>query len=60
MVADLLLLIAALCTLFLVLVMARQALAMSRIVLVSYGVTVSVISIVWLGWLLLSWGAPRW
>jgi hypothetical protein len=60
MVADLLLLIAALCTLFLVPMMARQALAMSRIVLVSYGVTVSVISIVWLGWLLLSWGAPRW
>jgi hypothetical protein len=32
---------------------------MSRIVVVSYGVTVSVISIVWLGWLLLSWGEPR-
>jgi hypothetical protein len=59
-VPDLLLLTAALCMLFLVPVMARQALAMSRVVLVSYGVTVSVISIVWLGWLLLSWGEPRW
>ena len=60
MVPDLLLLTAALCMLFLVPVMAHQALAMSRVVLVSYGVTVSVISIVWLGWLLLSWGDPLW
>jgi|SoiMethySBSTD1v2_1073268.scaffolds.fasta_scaffold3341275_1 hypothetical protein len=60
MVPDLLLLTAALCMLFLVPVIARQALSMSRVVVVSYGVTVSVISIVWLGWLLLSWGEPRW
>ncbi len=60
MVPDVLLLTAALALLFLVPVMVRQALSMSRIVLVSYGVTVSVISIVWLGWLLLSWGEPRW
>jgi hypothetical protein len=60
MVPDLLLLTGALCMLFLVPVIARQALSMSRIVVVSYGVTVSVISIVWLGWLLLSWGEPRW
>jgi hypothetical protein len=59
-VPDLLPLTAALCMLFLVPVIARQALSMSRIVVVSYGVTVSVISIVWLGWLLLSWGEPRW
>ena len=60
MVPDVLLLTAALALLFLVPVMVRQALSMSRIVLVSYGVTVSVISIVWLGWLLISWGEPRW
>jgi hypothetical protein len=60
MVPDLLLLTAALCMLLFVPVLVRQALSMSRIVLVSYGVTVSVISIVWLGWLLLSWGEPRW
>jgi hypothetical protein len=60
MVPDVLLLTAALALLFLVPVMVRQALSMSRIVLVSYGVTVSVISVVWLGWLLLSWGEPRW
>jgi hypothetical protein len=60
LVPDLLPLTAALCMLFLVPVIARQALSMSRIVVVSYGVTVSVISIVWLGWLLLSWGEPRW
>jgi hypothetical protein len=60
MVPDVLLLTAALALLFLVPVMVRQALPMSRIVLVSYGVTVSVISVVWLGWLLLSWGEPRW
>jgi len=60
MVPDLLLLTAALAMLVLVPVMIRQALSMSRIVLVSYGITVSVISIVWLGWLLVSWGEPRW
>jgi hypothetical protein len=59
LVPDLLPLTAALCMLFLVPVIARQAIALPRIVVVSYGVTVSVISIVWLGWVLVTWSELR-
>ena len=60
MVPDLLLLIAALTMLILVPVMARQALAMARIVVATYSGTVLLIALLWLGWVLLSWGEPRW
>jgi hypothetical protein len=49
---DLLLLAAALAMLSLMPVLARQAIALPRIVAVSYGGTVVLIALLWLGWVL--------
>ena len=59
MVPDVLFLTAALTMLFLVPVMARQALSLPRVVAVSYGGTVVLLGLLWLGWVLLSWNGPQ-
>ena len=60
MAPDVLLLAAALTMLVLVPVMARQGLAMSRIVVATYSGTVLLIALLWLGWVLFTWSEPRW
>lgn len=60
MAPDVLLLAAALAMLSLVPVLTRQAVALPRIVVVTYSGTVLLIALLWLSWVLLTWSEPSW
>ena len=60
MVPDLLLLTAALTMLIFVPLMARHALAMSRVVVATDSGIVLFIALLWLGWVLLTWSELGW